>query len=69
MKVAEQIRNKINGIPESQPFGYADLGIGATDFYTAAKVLERLQKKRCYKKGIERCVLYSTQNHIWGIRT
>ncbi len=44
MKVAAQIRNTIERIPESQPFGYADLGIEANDFYSAAKALERLQR-------------------------
>lgn len=32
MKVAEQIREKIKSMPESEPFGCADLGIEATDF-------------------------------------
>ena len=40
MKLAEQIRNTIVAIPESQPFGYADLGIEAGDFFTAAKALD-----------------------------
>ena len=43
MTVAEQIRKSIERIPESQPFGYADLGIEANDFFSAAKALERLQ--------------------------
>ena len=50
MKVAEQIRKTIESIPESQPFGYADLGIEAANFVTAAKALERLQKKGTIKK-------------------
>jgi hypothetical protein len=50
MKVAEQIRKTIESIPESQPFGYADLGIEPANFITAAKALERLQKKGTIKK-------------------
>lgn len=50
MKVAEQIRKTIESIPESQPFGYADLGIEPANFVTAAKALERLQKKGTIKK-------------------
>jgi hypothetical protein len=50
MKVAEQIRKTIESIPESQPFGYVDLGIEPANFVTAAKALERLQKKGTIKK-------------------
>jgi hypothetical protein len=39
MKVAEQIREKIKSIPESEPFGYADLGVDKKDFFSAAKSL------------------------------
>ena len=45
MSVAKQIREKIKSIPESEPFGYADLGVAPADFYSAAKALERMQKK------------------------
>ena len=50
MKVAAQIREKIKEIPESEPFGYAQLGISPGNFFTAAKALERLQKKGVIKK-------------------
>ena len=65
MKVAEQIRNKIKTIPESQPFGYADLGIEADDFFTAAKALERMQKKGTIKK-VSKGVFYKPKMTILG---
>jgi hypothetical protein len=65
MKVAEQIRNKIASIPESEPFGYADLGIAASDFVTAAKALERLQKKGTIKK-ISKGVFYKPEMTRFG---
>lgn len=65
MKVAEQIRNKIKTIPESQPFGYADLGIEADDFFTAAKALERMQKKGTIKK-VSKGVFYKPEMTVFG---
>jgi len=50
MKVAEQIREKINIIPEGEPFGYADLEIAPENFFTAAKALERMVKNGALKK-------------------
>ncbi len=44
MKLATQIRNRINQIPESKTFVYGDLHIAKENYTTAAKVLERLQK-------------------------
>lgn len=65
MKVAEQIRNSIKRIPESKPFGYADLGIAAKDFYSAAKALERLQKKGVIKK-VSKGVFYKPEISVFG---
>ncbi len=65
MKIAEQIRNKIKSIPESEPFGYADLGIEQTDFVTAAKALERLQKSGTIKK-VSKGVFYKPKMTIMG---
>jgi hypothetical protein len=65
MKVAAQIREKIKSIPESEPFGYADLGIEATDFFNAAKALERLQKKGEIKK-ISKGMFYKPEISIFG---
>jgi hypothetical protein len=65
MKVAEQIRKKIKNIPESEPFGYADLGIAPNDFFTAAKALERLQKKGIIKK-VSKGVFYKPEISVFG---
>jgi len=65
MNVAEQIRNTIKRFPESQPFGYADLGIKAADFFSAAKALERLQKKGTIKK-VSKGVFYIPRKTVFG---
>jgi len=65
MKVAEQIRNTLERIPESQPFGYADLGIDTADFYSAAKAIERLQKKGIIKK-VSKGVFYIPRKTVFG---
>ena len=65
MKVAEQIRNTILKLPKSIPFGYADLGIEASDFISAAKALERLQKKGIIKK-VSKGVFYIPLKTIFG---
>ncbi|MEO6832936.1 MAG: DUF6088 family protein [Chitinophagaceae bacterium] len=66
MKVAAQIRNSIAAIPESQPFGYADLDIEASNFVTAAKALERMQKTGVIKK-VSKGVFYKPQMTIFGV--
>ena len=65
MKLAAQIRNTIEAIPESQPFGYADLGIEPGNFFTAAKALERMQKKGTIKK-ISKGVFYIPRKTVFG---
>lgn len=65
MKVAEQIRTTIEKIPESQPFGYADLGIKPGDFFTAAKALERMQKKGTIKK-VSKGIFYKPEMTVFG---
>jgi len=65
MKVAEQIRIKLERIPESQPFGYTDLGIGTSNYLSAAKALERLQKKGLIKK-VSKGVFYIPRKTIFG---
>lgn len=65
MKVATQIRTAIDKIPESQPFGYADLGIDQKSFFSAAKELERLQKKGIIKK-VSKGVFYIPRKTIFG---
>lgn len=65
MSVAAQIRNTIESIPDSQPFGYADLGIKPANFVTAAKALERLQQKGTIKK-VSKGVFYIPRQSVFG---
>jgi len=65
MNVAEAIRKSIEKIPKSQPFQYSDLDIDASNFMTAAKALERLQKKGSIKK-ISKGVFYTPEDTIFG---
>ncbi|MCH6199726.1 DUF6088 family protein [Aquiflexum sp. LQ15W] len=65
MKIAAQIRKTIESIPEGKPFGYDDLGIGQADFVTAAKALERLQKKGTIKK-ISKGIFYKPEETRFG---
>lgn len=65
MKIAAQIRKTIESIPERKPFGYDDLGIGQADFVTAAKALERLQKKGIIKK-ISKGIFYKPEETRFG---
>ncbi len=65
MNVAAQIRNTIESMPESQPFGYADLGIEPANFVSAAKALERLQKKGTIKK-VSKGVFYIPRQTVFG---
>lgn len=65
MNVAESIRKSIEKIPKSQPFQYSDLDIDASNFMTAAKALERLQKKGSIKK-ISKGVFYIPEDTVFG---
>lgn len=65
MKLAEQIRTRIDTLPQEKLFGYADLGIGKADYQTAAKALERMQKKGNIKK-ISKGVFYKPEQTIFG---
>jgi len=65
MTLAAQIRNTIETIPESQPFGYADLGIEASEFFAAAKALERMQKKGTIKK-VSKGIFYKPEMTVYG---
>ena len=65
MKLTQNIKNKIKELPEGKTFGYADLGIAAEDFQTAAKVMERLQAKGIVKK-ISKGVFYKPEQTVFG---
>lgn len=65
MKLASQIASTINLIPEGRTFGYEQLHIDKSDFLTAAKAIERLQKKGIIKK-MAKGVFYKPQMTIFG---
>lgn len=65
MKLAEQIRTQIGSLPKGKSFGYADLGIDKANYQTAAKVLERMQKKESIKK-ISKGVFYKPEQTVFG---
>ena len=65
MKIAAQIRERIKKIPESEPFGYVDLDIAPADFFTAAKAIERLQKKGEIKK-VSKGIFYKPKISVFG---
>lgn len=65
MKIAAQIRNTIENLPEDKVFGYADLGIGQAAYQTAAKALERLQKDGTIKK-MSKGFFYKPVQTIFG---
>lgn len=50
MTVSETITQQIEKLPEAVSFGYAELAIPKQNFLSAAKVLERLQKKGLIQK-------------------
>lgn len=49
-KLAETVAQQINKLPEDVSFGYEQLGLSREQYQTAAKALERLQKKGVIKK-------------------
>lgn len=65
MKLAEQIRIKIKKQVKGKTFGYSDLGIEKEEYLTAAKVLERLQKKGVIKK-ISKGQFYKPEQTVFG---
>jgi hypothetical protein len=50
LSVSEKITQKINDMPDDMVFGYDQLPIEREEFWSAAKTLERLQKKGLVKK-------------------
>lgn len=65
MALATEIRKKIKQLPEGKTFGYDDLRIAKNDYTTAAKALERLQKKGLIKR-ISKGVFYKPEQTVFG---
>jgi len=66
MKIAEKISQQIKCIPEDSTFGYEQLNIGKEEYVTAAKALERLQKKGIIKK-VSKGIFYKPKSTVFGL--
>jgi hypothetical protein len=65
MNVSEKIIKQIESFSDEATFGYEQLNISQKEFITAAKVLERLQKKGMIKK-ISKGVFYKPRLTVFG---
>jgi len=65
MKVSEKIVRQIEGLSEESTFGYEQLCISKEEYQTAAKVLERLQKKGSIRK-ISKGIFYKPRMTVFG---
>lgn len=65
MTLATQIRDRITQLPDGKTFGYNDLRIAKKEYTTAAKALERLQKKGLIKK-VSKGVFYKPEQTVFG---
>lgn len=65
MALATEIRKQISQFPVGKTFGYADLRISKSEYATAAKALERLQKEHLIKK-LSKGVFYKPEQTIFG---
>jgi hypothetical protein len=65
MPLATDIRMRIKNLPEGKTFGYNNLRIEREDYTTAAKALERLQKKGVIKK-VSKGVFYKPEQTVFG---
>lgn len=65
MNLSTQLREQIEKIPEGKSFGYADLRISKSNYQSAAKVLERMQKKGTIKK-VSKGLFYKPKQTVFG---
>lgn len=65
MSLASKIRDRVKQIPEGRIFRYDDLRISRTEYTTAAKALERLQKESLIKK-VSKGVFYKPEQTVFG---
>jgi hypothetical protein len=68
MQLSKKITRQIKDIPEEKTFGYADLDIPWEQYQSAAKVMERLQKKGVVKK-LSKGVFYKPRKTVFGETT
>ena len=65
MALTIEISKRIKQIPEGKTFGYKNLRIAKEDYSTAAKALERMQKKGLIKK-VSKGILYKPVQTVFG---
>jgi len=65
MTTAKKIADTIEGLPKDRTFGYTDLPIIPEEFMTAAKAIERLQKKGVIRK-LSKGVFYKPKVTAFG---
>ena len=65
MNIATKIAGQIKKLPLGKTFGYKDLDITTDQYVTAAKALERLQKKGIIKK-VANGKFYKPENTVFG---
>ena len=65
MKITQKIENQIKKFPLGTVFKYAQLKINAKEYTTAAKALERLQKKGVIKK-VSKGTFYKPIQSVFG---
>lgn len=65
MLVSVKIQKAIEALPKGEVFDYARLGIDKANYLSAAKALERLQKKQVIKK-ISKGIFYNPQQSVFG---
>jgi hypothetical protein len=65
MALTIEICKRIKQIPEGKTFGYKNLRIAKEDYSTAAKALERMQKKGLIKK-VSKGIFYKPVQTVFG---
>jgi ribosomal protein S21 len=63
--LTETVTQRINKLPEAESFGYAQLALTKEQYQTAAKALERLQKKGVIRK-LSKGRFYKPKQTIFG---
>ena len=63
--LSAKIQEQIQGLPDDISFGYGELSIAGKDYQSAAKVLERLQKKGLIKR-LSKGLFYKPKRTVFG---
>jgi len=64
-RVSDKVSQQVKGLPEDTSFGYSQLAIPKQDYVTAAKALERLQRKGVIKK-LAKGIFYKPKKTVFG---